>query len=326
MSRRLALGVLSLFVLCGAPARVEAEDEVGAATKALADELVQDAWLHVARQSEPARQKALAGDEAFRQGDVALAEQRYAEAIALAPDVPTLYHRHGTALMVLQRTDEALAAFDRALAGPDPGYSWIYEAHANRGNMLLQLGRTEEALAAYVTSLSLKPSVGAHLGRGLLYARQGNFAKAAPDYRAAARLAPESEQLELYAATAEELVVSEAFVDQEAKKPGAVRTASGLVFTDVTPGSGAQPQPTDQVRVRFRGTLRDGSLAHEVDEPMAFPLDQVIPCWTEGIARMRVGGKARLVCPAAIAYGERGGPRIPPGAALAYDIELVSIE
>jgi FKBP-type peptidyl-prolyl cis-trans isomerase FkpA len=122
---------------------------------------------------------------------------------------------------------------------------------------------------------------------------------------------------------------SQSFLDSAAKEPGAEKTASGLVFRSVLPGKGRSPAPTDVVRVHYRGTLTDGT---EFDssiargQPAEFPLNQVIPCWTEGVARMKVGEKARLVCPSEIAYGDKGSPpTIPPGATLVFEVELLDI-
>ena len=95
-------------------------------------------------------------------------------------------------------------------------------------------------------------------------------------------------------------------------------------------GSGAQPRATDVVSVHYHGTLEDGSVFDSsVDrgQPAAFPLNRVIPCWTEGVQLIKVGGKARLVCPAEIAYGARGSPpTIPPDATLVFEVELLEIK
>jgi FKBP-type peptidyl-prolyl cis-trans isomerase FkpA len=131
------------------------------------------------------------------------------------------------------------------------------------------------------------------------------------------------------AAAAGEKDKSRAFREAAEREPGAVRTASGLVFRTIQPGRGASPRATDVVQVNYRGTLTDGT---EFDAsanhggPAQFQLNQVIPCWTEGVARMRVGEKARLVCPSEIAYGDRAqGERIPPGATLVFEVELLGI-
>lgn len=115
-----------------------------------------------------------------------------------------------------------------------------------------------------------------------------------------------------------------------AREAGAVQTQSGLVFRTLTPGTGAMPKANDMVRVHYHGTLPGGKIFDSsVDrgEPAEFGLNQVIPCWTEGVQRMHVGEKARLVCPASIAYGDRGaGGVIPPGATLIFEVELLGIK
>jgi FKBP-type peptidyl-prolyl cis-trans isomerase FkpA len=108
------------------------------------------------------------------------------------------------------------------------------------------------------------------------------------------------------------------------QEPGAVKTASGLVFFEVKPGTGPSPSAAATVRVSYRGTLGDGSeFDRSSGAPAAVRLSEVIPCWREGLLRMKAGGKARLVCPPSLAYGDRGLPNIPGGAALVYNLELV---
>jgi FKBP-type peptidyl-prolyl cis-trans isomerase FkpA len=116
-----------------------------------------------------------------------------------------------------------------------------------------------------------------------------------------------------------------AVLDKAAAEKGAKRTASGLVIT------GASPKATDTVKVHYHGTLPNGKVfdsSRERGEPASFPLDGVIKCWTEGVQLMKVGGKSKLVCPADIAYGDRGAPggAIPPGATLIFEVELLDIE
>jgi FKBP-type peptidyl-prolyl cis-trans isomerase FkpA len=109
-----------------------------------------------------------------------------------------------------------------------------------------------------------------------------------------------------------------------------VTTPSGLVIKMVKAGTGASPSATDVVKVHYRGTFPDGK---EFDsslkrgQPAEFPLNRVIRCWTEGVQLMQVGGKAQLICPASIAYGERGTPGgpIPPNATLHFEVELLGI-
>ncbi|MDE2400244.1 MAG: FKBP-type peptidyl-prolyl cis-trans isomerase [Burkholderiales bacterium] len=114
-----------------------------------------------------------------------------------------------------------------------------------------------------------------------------------------------------------------------AKEKGAVVTPSGLVYLSLKEGTGASPVATDMVKVHYRGTLPDGKefdSSYKRNEPANFPLNRVIPCWTEGLQRMKVGGKAKLTCPPSIAYGERGaGDAIPPNATLHFEVELLGI-
>lgn len=133
------------------------------------------------------------------------------------------------------------------------------------------------------------------------------------------------------AAVAEvEKKAADAFLAEKAAEAGASKTSSGLIYTEIKPGTGASPAATDTVTVHYTGTLRDGKVfdsSVERGQPAVFQLNQVIPCWTEGVQKMKVGGKSRLVCPAAIAYGDRGAPpSIPGGAALSFEVELISIE
>ena len=105
--------------------------------------------------------------------------------------------------------------------------------------------------------------------------------------------------------------------------------APGLTYKSVREGTGASPTAADAVRVHYRGTLMDGTefdSSYKRNEPATFPLNRVIPCWTQGVQRMKVGGKAELVCPPELAYGERGaGGTIPPNATLRFEIELIEI-
>ncbi|RYF27996.1 MAG: FKBP-type peptidyl-prolyl cis-trans isomerase [Comamonadaceae bacterium] len=108
-----------------------------------------------------------------------------------------------------------------------------------------------------------------------------------------------------------------------------ITTASGLVYESVKEGTGDSPKPTDTVKVHYRGTFPDGKefdSSYKRGEPTEFPLNGVIRCWTEGVQRMKPGGKAKLTCPASIAYGARGaGNVIPPNATLHFEIELLSV-
>lgn len=114
-----------------------------------------------------------------------------------------------------------------------------------------------------------------------------------------------------------------------AREPGARTTPSGLVYRSLKEGEGSSPSARDVVRVHYRGTLTDGKefdSSYRRGQPAEFPLQQVIPCWTEGVQLMKPGGKARLTCPSAIAYGARGAPPvIPPNATLVFEVELLGV-
>ena len=125
-----------------------------------------------------------------------------------------------------------------------------------------------------------------------------------------------------------ELALATAFVEEQAGVEGAERTESGIVIQEITAGTGPSPAAEDTVEVHYHGTLRDGTVFDSsVDrgEPATFPLTGVIPCWTEGLQRISVGGKSRLVCPPDLAYGPQGRPGIPGNAALVFEVELLEI-
>jgi FKBP-type peptidyl-prolyl cis-trans isomerase FkpA len=127
-----------------------------------------------------------------------------------------------------------------------------------------------------------------------------------------------------------EIKKGEAFQATAAKEPGAEKTASGMIIKHLKVGTGASPAPTDTVSVHYKGTLIDGTefdSSYKRGQPAEFPLNGVIPCWTEGVGKMKVGGKAKLVCPYKIAYGEQGRPpQIPGGATLVFEVELLAIK
>ena len=113
-----------------------------------------------------------------------------------------------------------------------------------------------------------------------------------------------------------------------AKEPGAVVSASGVVFKSIKEGTGASPKATDTVKVYYSGSFPDGKVfdASKPGDPISFPLNKVIPCWTEGVQKLKVGGKGKLTCPSAVAYGPRGaGGVIPPNATLVFEVELLAI-
>lgn len=139
----------------------------------------------------------------------------------------------------------------------------------------------------------------------------------------------ELQRTRLAAVAETEKKAGEAFLDKAATAKEATKTESGLVLTTLTPGTGASPTAEDTVKVHYHGTLIDGTVfdsSVQRGQPATFRLNGVIKCWTEGVQRMQVGGKSRLVCPPQLAYGERGSPpRIKPGATLVFEVELLDI-
>ncbi len=130
-------------------------------------------------------------------------------------------------------------------------------------------------------------------------------------------------------AAAEEKAASSEFLAAKAAEPDAEQMDSGLVFIPVEKGSGASPSADDSVSVHYHGTLRDGTVfdsSRQRGQPVSLSLDGVIPCWTEGVQKMKVGGTAELVCPSDLAYGDSGTGPIPGGATLMFEIELLGIE
>lgn len=130
-------------------------------------------------------------------------------------------------------------------------------------------------------------------------------------------------------AAAAEKAAGQAFLDKAASQPGAKRTPSGLVIVTKQEGQGAQATLADTVKVHYHGTLISGEVfdsSVERGTPATFPLGGVVPCWKEGVALMKKGGKATLYCPPDLAYGDRGAPpKIGPGATLIFDVELLDI-
>jgi FKBP-type peptidyl-prolyl cis-trans isomerase len=128
---------------------------------------------------------------------------------------------------------------------------------------------------------------------------------------------------------AQEKQAGQAYLAKEATKPGAVKTTSGLLYIPVTVGTGPSPARTDRVKVNYEGRLIDGTVFDSSAQhggAATLPVAGIIPCWTEALQLMKVGGKMRLVCPAELAYGDRGAmPKIKPGQSLVFDIDLLEI-
>ena len=118
-------------------------------------------------------------------------------------------------------------------------------------------------------------------------------------------------------------------IEKAAREKGAVKTASGMVYQSLKEGSGKSPKASNTVEVNYRGTLTNGKefdSSYKRNQSISFPLTGVIPCWTEGVQLMKVGGKAKLVCPPELAYGSRGQGPVPANATLIFEVELLNIK
>lgn len=207
-----------------------------------------------------------------------------------------------------------LAAVSACVALP----AWADDPKTEEDKTLYALGL---ALARELQVFNLSPAEAEQVKRGFADALSGR--KPVVDLEA---YGPKIQTL----AQTRRASLSKDFLEKAAKEKGAVKTDSGLVYLSLKEGSGASPKASDTVKVHYRGTLTDGrefDSSYSRNSPAEFPLGGVIKCWTEGVARMKVGGKAKLVCPAAIAYGDRGaGNMIAPGATLVFEVELLEVK
>jgi FKBP-type peptidyl-prolyl cis-trans isomerase FkpA len=182
-------------------------------------------------------------------------------------------------------------------------------------------------LGGNVAELNLTPAELALVSAGLSDAVLGKDPKV--DIDAYGPQIQSFAQQRMSAAATAEKEASGAFLAKMAQEPGATRSASGVIFIPIKEGTGANPTATSTVKVHYHGTLRDGTVfdsSVERGEPISFPLNGVIPCWTEGVQKIKVGGKAKLVCPSSTAYGDQGQGPIPGGATLVFEVELLAIE
>ncbi len=134
-------------------------------------------------------------------------------------------------------------------------------------------------------------------------------------------------QTRMQVAAQKQKELAKPYLENAAKESGAEKLPSGLIYQQIKAGTGAKPKATDIVKVNYTGSFIDGKIfdsSVQRGQPVEFPLDKVIPCWTEGITKMKVGGKAKLVCPSDIAYGDQGRPPIiSGGATLVFEVELL---
>ncbi len=184
-------------------------------------------------------------------------------------------------------------------------------------------------LAKQIESFSFSPKELELVKRGFADAAGGKKLLAEPETYG--KKINELQQARMKVAAEKQNEESKSYLEKAAKEKGAQVSSSGLVYIPIKEGTGASPSAADTVSVHYVGTLVNGK---EFDssvrrgQPAEFPLNQVIPCWTEGLQKMKVGGKAKLVCPYTIAYGEKGEPRggIPGKAALMFQVELLGIK
>jgi FKBP-type peptidyl-prolyl cis-trans isomerase len=214
--------------------------------------------------------------------------------------------------------------------------SFVIAAAASRARSAEPNLETDDQKTVYAMGYSLAGSLDrfalspAELDLLIAGLRDGATGKAAqiPVDQFASKISSFGQARSAKAAEAEKKLAGE-FLAKEAAAPGATKSATGLIKRVVKPGSGASPKADDTVKVHYHGTLRDGSVfdsSVERNEPAEFPLNRVIPCWTEAVQTMKVGEKAHITCPSDLAYGDRGfPPKIKGGAALAFDVELIEI-
>jgi FKBP-type peptidyl-prolyl cis-trans isomerase FkpA len=135
-------------------------------------------------------------------------------------------------------------------------------------------------------------------------------------------------QERMAAGAADEAAAAEIYIEKMASEDGAIKTESGLVYLEITPGTGSSPTANSVVTAHYHGTLRDGTVfdsSVQRDKPFTSPLGKVIPCWVEAMQIMKEGGKSKVTCPPALAYGPRGSGDVPGGAALTFEVELIEV-
>ena len=183
------------------------------------------------------------------------------------------------------------------------------------------------AVSRSLSVFELSPAEFAYVIRGLSDAQAGRSPAGQESYTGKIQ---ELAKTRRKAAGERQVAAGKGFLEAAAKEKGAALTRSGMVYQELAAGKGAPPRASDVVVVNYRGTLADGrefDSSYKRGKPLEFQLDKVIKCWTEGVQQMKPGGKARLVCPPQLAYGDKGaGDMILPGATLAFEVELVEVK
>ncbi len=183
-----------------------------------------------------------------------------------------------------------------------------------------------QAVSSKLTQFEFTPEEAKYIVQGFTDSLKGGKDKMDPSYgvKLNAYLAKKQESI-----TARKKEEAKPFLEKMAKEKGAQKLPSGVIIIPVKEGAGVYPKADDMVKVHYHGTFPDGKVfdsSVERGTPAEFPLSGVIPCWTEGVQKIKVGGKAKLVCPSDTAYGDQGaGGTIPGGATLVFDVELLDI-
>lgn len=275
------------------------------------------------------------GDEYLEQGLINEAINAYDAAIAFDPKgADTAYVKKGIALFRTGRFEEAIEMMDKAMKVTERDKTWRWWPIYHKGVVQASSGDMKAALKSFNKSIKFDPNPENYQARARTYAQMGELDKALADARTALEFKPGDypltafvSRMEAYVKTVRE---SEAFLKEMAAKDGARKTKSGLVYFELKKGDGEKPAAGDTVTVHYHGTLIEGKVFDSSvrrGEPAGLVLDKTIPCWIEALQLMRVGGKAKLICPAELAYGDHGvGSLIPPGSAIVFEIELLGVE
>ncbi|HEX7028076.1 MAG TPA: FKBP-type peptidyl-prolyl cis-trans isomerase [Gammaproteobacteria bacterium] len=285
-------------------------------------------------QDDPRNRHEKRGDAYLEQGLVNEAINAFDAAIADDPKADTAYVKKGIALFRTGKFEEAIEMMDKAMKVTERDKTWRWWPIYHKGVVQASSGDMKAALKSFNRSIKLNPNSENYQARARTYAQMGKLDKAIADARTALEFKPDDypltafvSRMEAYVRTRKE---SEAFLKEMATRDGARKTKSGLVYLEEKKGDGETPAAGDTVTVHYHGTLIEGKVFDSSirrGEPASLKLNETIPCWIEALQLMRVGGKAKLICPAELAYGDRGvGSLIKPGAAIVFDVELLGVE
>jgi FKBP-type peptidyl-prolyl cis-trans isomerase FkpA len=281
----------------------------------------------------PHRQHEERGNEYLKSRHFKEAIAEFDAAIAIDPKVATPYIGKGMALYRDGKWKDALPLMDKAaqlIQDDDKSEAWwpLYQK-----GLAQMAGRDwEGAVESFSDSIEFKPNDKNYSARGRAYVRQEKLEQALADVGAARGYNPDSKPLRtmerrvgMWLSTKKQ---SEAFLKEMAAREGAQKTDSGVIYFELKKGDGKRPAPDEFVKVSYRGTLPDGTEFESAGmngRPLNALLRKLMPCWVEGLQKMQVGGKARLVCPAETAFGDRGKAPVKPRMAVAYEIELLGV-